>query len=100
MIFNFSIDDLYDINFQSNGGFFKIRIHCNIIRNWSTMNHLARWSILEFTVFIIILTLKPSLHAIMDLRRSIKVPAGTTPIHTTVSKRNIRSDKYDQTPQK
>jgi hypothetical protein len=35
---------LYDINFQSKGEFYKIRIRYNVIHNWSTMNHLKKWS--------------------------------------------------------
>jgi hypothetical protein len=51
MIFNCfknRIDNLYYINFQFNGEFYKIRIYCNIIHNWSTIDHLIRWSILKF----------------------------------------------------
>jgi hypothetical protein len=40
---------LYDINFKSNGEFCKIRIRYNVIYNWSTIDHLIKWSILEFT---------------------------------------------------
>jgi hypothetical protein len=50
-------------NIQSNGEFCKLRIRCNIIRTWSTMDHLVRWSILEFTMIYICLdnfTLKTS----------------------------------------
>jgi hypothetical protein len=34
------MDDLYVINFQSNSGFYEIRIHYNVIHNWFTMKHL------------------------------------------------------------
>jgi hypothetical protein len=40
--------NLHDINFQSNGGFYKIRFRYNIIHDWSTIDHLKKWSILEF----------------------------------------------------
>jgi hypothetical protein len=33
------MDDLYDINFQSNGGFYEIYIRYNSIYDWSTMDH-------------------------------------------------------------
>jgi hypothetical protein len=42
------MDDLYETNFQSNGRFFEIHIRYRVIHNWSTMNHLMKWSILEF----------------------------------------------------
>jgi hypothetical protein len=42
------MDDLYDINFQSDGGFCKIRICYSVIKNWSTIDHLMKWFILEF----------------------------------------------------
>jgi hypothetical protein len=42
------MDDLYETNFQSNGEFCKIRIRYSVIRKWSTMDHLMKWSILEF----------------------------------------------------
>jgi hypothetical protein len=43
MFFNFSkkyMDDLYDINFQSNGKFCKIRIRYNVIHDLCTIPHL------------------------------------------------------------
>jgi hypothetical protein len=44
------MDDLYDINFQSNDEFYKIRIrYNNVIHNWSIMDHLKNLSILEFS---------------------------------------------------
>jgi hypothetical protein len=45
MIFNFSkkfIGDLFDINFQSNNGFYEIRIRNKVIHNWSTIDHLEK----------------------------------------------------------
>ncbi len=35
------MDDLYDINFQSNGGFYKIRIRYNNNCNLCTMEDLV-----------------------------------------------------------
>jgi hypothetical protein len=38
------MNDIYDINFQSNDEFCKIRIHCNDIRKWrmvQDLNHLC-----------------------------------------------------------
>jgi hypothetical protein len=44
------MDDLYDINFQSNDEFYKIQIrYNNVIHNWSIMDHLKNLSILEFS---------------------------------------------------
>jgi hypothetical protein len=42
------MNDLYETNVQSNGGFCEIRICYRVIHNWSTMNHLMKWSILKF----------------------------------------------------
>jgi hypothetical protein len=36
------MDDLYDINFQSNDEFCEIRIHYNFIHGWFIMNHLKK----------------------------------------------------------
>jgi hypothetical protein len=33
---------LYDINFQFNGEFDKIRIRYNVIHDWSIINHLKK----------------------------------------------------------
>jgi hypothetical protein len=43
MIFNFYkkiINDIYDINFQSNDRFYKIRTRYNIIHDWFIMDNL------------------------------------------------------------
>jgi hypothetical protein len=39
------MDDLHDINFQSNGRFCEICIRYNVIYDRSTMNHLKKLSI-------------------------------------------------------
>jgi hypothetical protein len=44
--------DLYDINFQFSGEFSKIRIRYNVIHDWSTIDNLIKWSILEFAYLI------------------------------------------------
>jgi hypothetical protein len=46
------MNDLYDINFQSNSEFCEIRIRYNVIHDWSTVDHLKKWSILEFTIIL------------------------------------------------
>jgi hypothetical protein len=38
------MDDLYDMNFQSNDEFCKIRIRYNRINHFSMVDHLRRWS--------------------------------------------------------
>jgi hypothetical protein len=48
------MDDLYDINFQSNGEFCKTRIRYRVIHNWSTIDHLKIWFMLEFFIQIIL----------------------------------------------
>jgi hypothetical protein len=45
------MDDLYNTHFQSNGEFCKICIRYSVIDNWSTMEHLMKWSILEFAYY-------------------------------------------------
>jgi hypothetical protein len=42
------MDGLYETNFQFNGEFCKIRIRYSVIHNWSTIDHLIKWSILKF----------------------------------------------------
>jgi hypothetical protein len=46
------MDDLYETNFQSNGGFCEIPIRYRVIHNWSTMNHLMKLSFLEFALVL------------------------------------------------
>jgi hypothetical protein len=48
---------LYETNFQCNSEFCEIHIRYNIIHNWSTVDHLMKWSILEFVLYTIGLTL-------------------------------------------
>jgi hypothetical protein len=36
------MDDLYHINFESNSGFYEIRIRYNNNHEWFTMNHLKK----------------------------------------------------------
>jgi hypothetical protein len=44
------MDDLNDINFQSNGEFCEIRIHYNKIGHLPTVDHLLRWSTVELAI--------------------------------------------------
>jgi hypothetical protein len=44
------MDNQYETNFQSNSKFCKIRIRYSVIHNWSTIDHLIKWSILEFVM--------------------------------------------------
>jgi 4-hydroxy-3-methylbut-2-enyl diphosphate reductase IspH len=47
------MDNLYDINFQSNSEFYEIYIRYNVIHNWSTMNHLK--NLVRIKIFLSLL---------------------------------------------
>jgi hypothetical protein len=36
------MDELYNINFQFNREFYKIRIHYCVIHDWSTIDHFEK----------------------------------------------------------